>query len=67
MATIIPFPQDDVADDELAIQLWELTMAGERSSDAFMRIDSQLHRRSLLGTHRGSDRSSQARFGAGPS
>ena len=64
MATITPFPIDLVPDDELAVQLWELAMAGERGSDAFMRIDAQIRRRSFpqgarrLGTAR--NRSSEA-------
>ncbi len=32
-------------DHELAIQLWELAMAGDRDTDAFMRIDAEIHRR----------------------
>jgi hypothetical protein len=45
MATITRIRIDHVPDDELAIQLWELTMAGDRGSDAFMRIDAEIHRR----------------------
>lgn len=66
MATIIPFPIEHVADDELAVRLWELAMAGERGSDAFMHIKSQLRRRSASGPRAAGtacDPSSQRRFG----
>ena len=45
MATISHIRIDHLPDDELATQLWELAMAGERGSDAFMRIDAEIHRR----------------------
>jgi hypothetical protein len=45
MATVSRFPIDHLPDEELAIQLWELDMAGECGSDAFMRIDAEICRR----------------------
>ena len=44
MATVTRLPIDRVPKDELMVQLWELVMAGERGSDAFMRIDAQIRR-----------------------
>jgi hypothetical protein len=49
MATIAHIRLDHLPDDELAIQLWELAMAGDRGSDAFMRIDAEIHRRKSRG------------------
>ena len=46
MATFSRFPIDHLPDEELAIQLWELTMAGERGSDSFLRIEAEIRRRS---------------------
>ena len=48
MTTITRIRIDHLPDDELATQLWELGMAGERGSDAFMRIDAEIHRRKSL-------------------
>ena len=45
MATITRIRIDQLPDDELTTQLWELAMAGDRGSDAFMRIDAEIHRR----------------------
>ena len=45
MPTITRLRIDQLRDDELATQLWELAMAGDRDSDAFMRIDAEIHRR----------------------
>ena len=45
MATNTRLRIDHLPDDELATQLWELVMAGKRGSDAFMRIDAEIHRR----------------------
>jgi hypothetical protein len=45
MANISRIQIDHLPDDELATQLWELAMAGDRDSDAFMRIDAEIHRR----------------------
>ena len=44
MATTTRIRIDQLPDHELA-QLWELAMAGDRDSDAFMRIDAEIHRR----------------------
>jgi hypothetical protein len=45
MATVTRFPIHQLPTDELEIQLWELVMAGERGSDAFVRIDAEIRRR----------------------
>ena len=45
MTNVTDFPVDRVSTDELTVQLWELAMAGERGSAAFMRIDAQLRSR----------------------
>jgi hypothetical protein len=49
MPTIAHIRIDHLPDEELAIQLWELAMAGDRGSDAFMRIDAEIHRRKSPG------------------
>jgi hypothetical protein len=45
MGTVTELPLNRVSNEELAIQLWELTMAGERDSDAFRRIDAEMRGR----------------------
>ena len=45
MATTTRLRIDLLSDDELAIQLWQLAMAGDRGSDAFTRIDAEVNRR----------------------
>lgn len=45
MGTIIPFPTRQVIDDELAVQLWELVMAGEIGSPEYRRLDAEIKRR----------------------
>lgn len=45
MGSVTRFPIDRVPSEELAVQLWELAMAGERGSDAFMRLDAQIRLR----------------------
>ena len=45
MGIVIPFPTKQVLDDELAIQLWELVMAGEIGSAEYRRLDAELNRR----------------------
>jgi hypothetical protein len=69
-ARITLLPIDRVPDDELAVEHWGLTLAGERGSDAFMQIDAQIRLRRLpqraLRLAAAHDRSSQARFGMRP-
>jgi hypothetical protein len=45
MGTVIAFPRKQVMDDELAIQLWELVMAGEIGSAEYCRLDAEISRR----------------------
>lgn len=45
MGIVIPFPNKQVMDDELAIQLWELVMAGEIGSAEYRRLDAEISRR----------------------
>jgi len=45
MGIVIPFPRKQVMDDELAIQLWELVMAGEIGSAEYRRLDAEINRR----------------------
>ena len=45
MGIVIPFPAKQVLDDELAIQLWELVMAGEIGSAEYRRLDAEINRR----------------------
>ncbi len=45
MGIVIPFPTRQVLDDELAIQLWELVMAGEIGSTEYRRLDAEINRR----------------------
>ncbi|GAB2501530.1 hypothetical protein [Arenimonas alkanexedens] len=52
MGIVIPFPTKQVMDDELAIQLWELVMAGEIGSQEYRRLDAEISRRKALATPR---------------
>ena len=45
MGIVIPFPPKPVLDDELAIQLWELVMAGEIGTPEYRRLDAEISRR----------------------
>lgn len=45
MGIVIPFPTKQVLDDELAIQLWELVMAGQIGSAEYRRLDAEISRR----------------------
>lgn len=45
MGTVTELPLNRVSNEELAIQLWELTMAGQRDSDAFRKIDAEMRGR----------------------
>ena len=48
MGIVIPFPTRQVLDDELAIQLWELVMAGDIGSTEYRRLDAEINRRRCL-------------------
>lgn len=48
MGIVIPFPTKQVMDDELAIQLWELVMAGEIGSTEYRRLDAEINRRKAM-------------------
>jgi hypothetical protein len=45
MGIVIPFPTKPVMDQELAIQLWELAMAGEIGSERYRQLDAEIRRR----------------------
>jgi hypothetical protein len=45
MGIVIPFPTRPVVDEQLAIRLWELVMAGEIGSAEYRRIDAEINRR----------------------
>ena len=45
MGIVIPFPTRQVMDNELAIRLWELVMAGEVGSAEYRRLDAEINRR----------------------
>jgi len=48
MGIVISFPTKQVMDDELAIQLWELVMAGEIGSPEYRRLNAEITRRRSL-------------------
>ena len=48
MGIVIPFPTKQVMDDELAIQLWELVMAGEIGTPEYRRLDAEINRRRAM-------------------
>ena len=48
MGIVIPFPTKQVMDDELAIRLWELVMAGEIGSSEYRRLDAEINRRRTI-------------------
>lgn len=52
MGIVIPFPTQQVMDDELAIQLWELVMAGEIGTAEYRRLDAEISRRKALAAPR---------------
>ncbi|MBP6596822.1 MAG: hypothetical protein KA196_04850 [Arenimonas sp.] len=45
MGIVIPFPTKQVMDDELAVQLWELVMAGQIGTAEYRRLDAEISRR----------------------
>ena len=52
MGIVIPFPARQVLDDELAIQLWELVMAGQIGTPEYRRLDAEISRRRAMTTPR---------------
>jgi hypothetical protein len=48
MGIVIAFPTKQVMDDELAIQLWELVMAGQIGTPEYRRLDAEISRRKAL-------------------
>jgi len=44
-AVILPFPTRPVDIHEIATQLWELTMLGERDTDAYRTLERQFETR----------------------
>ncbi|MFY2764732.1 hypothetical protein [Arenimonas sp. MALMAid1274] len=48
MGIVIPFPTKQVMDDELAIRLWELVMAGEIGTPEYRRVDAEISRRKAM-------------------
>ena len=45
MGIVIPFPTRPVIDEELAVRLWELVMAGEIGTPEYRRLDAEITRR----------------------
>lgn len=52
MGIVIAFPTKQVMDDELAIQLWELVMAGQIGTPEYRRLDAEISRRKALAAPR---------------
>jgi len=52
MGIVIPFPTKQVLDDELAVQLWELVMAGQIGTPEYRRLDAEISRRRDMATPR---------------
>ncbi len=52
MGIVIPFPSKQVMDDELAVQLWELVMAGEIGTPEYRRLDAEINRRKAMSSPR---------------
>lgn len=50
MGIVIPFPTKQVMDDELAVQLWELVMAGQIGTAEYRRLDAEISRRKAQST-----------------
>lgn len=48
MGIVIAFPTKQVLDDELAVKLWELVMAGEIGSPEYRRLDAEINRRKAM-------------------
>ena len=45
MGIVIPFPTRPVIDEQLAVRLWELVMAGEIGTPEYRRLDAEINRR----------------------
>ena len=52
MGIVIPFPTRPVIDEQIAIRLWELVLAGEVGSAEYRRLDAELTRRKALASPR---------------
>lgn len=52
MGIVIPFPSRQVMDDELAVQLWELVMAGQIGTPEYRRLDAEIIRRKEMNAPR---------------
>ena len=52
MGIVIPFPTRPVIDEQIAVRLWELVLAGEVGSAAYRRLDAELNRRRSLAAPR---------------
>ena len=48
MGIVIPFPTRPVIDEQLAVRLWELVMAGEIGTPEYRRLDAEINRRRAL-------------------
>lgn len=48
MGIVIPFPTRPLVDEQIAVRLWELVLAGEVGSDEYRRLDAELGRRRAL-------------------
>lgn len=52
MGIVIPFPTKPVMDEELAVQLWELVMAGQIGTPEYQRLDAEISRRKEMSAPR---------------
>ena len=48
MGIVIPFPTRPVVDEQIAVRLWELVLAGEVGGAEYRRLDAELSRRRAL-------------------
>lgn len=48
MGIVIAFPTKQVMDDELAVKLWELVMAGQIGTPEYRRLDAEISRRKAM-------------------
>ena len=61
MGIVIPFPTRPVVDEQIAIRLWELVLAGEVGSAEYRRLDAELNRRRALAPARRANGTRQPR------
>ena len=61
MGIVIPFPTRPVIDEQIAVRLWELVLAGEVGSAEYRRLDAELTRRKALASPRRAGAAGQPR------